>query len=203
MIIIKKSLKLQHKCIYKYYKKYHCTAGYTNLEEDRIRNAKINYQMLQTLTDITDEEILEIAKPSINKLQNLCSSVENIKDAFGITPYNLHKNSFQKSVELYPDLLNDEYVKTQLRNTKDSMIKQYKAGKLQIYGKYTFLLPDFYAACQYWFQGIKDPEGLLADQEVFCWLFRKSDKLDCLRSPHLYKEHAIRKNIAYCKNPCA
>lgn len=183
-----------------YYKKYHCTAGYTNLEEDRIRNAKINYQMLQTLTDITDEEILEIAKPSINKLQNLCSSVENIKDAFGITPYNLHKNSFQKSVELYPDLLNDEYVKTQLRNTKDSMIKQYKSGKLQIYGKYTFLLPDFYAACQYWFQGIKDPEGLLADQEVFCWLFRKSDKLDCLRSPHLYKEHAIRKNIAYCKN---
>lgn len=34
------------------------------------------------------------------------------------------------------------------------------------------------------------------DGEVFCWLFKNYDRLDCLRSPHLYKEHAIRFNIA-------
>jgi hypothetical protein len=28
-------------------------------------------------------------------------------------------------------------------------------------------------------------------------LFRKNEKLDCLRSPHLYREHPIRRNIAY------
>lgn len=183
-----------------FYKKYQCTTGYTNIEEDRIKDAKINYQMLQTLTDITDDEIKKIASPSVYKLNNLCSSVDNIKNIFGITPYNLHKNSFQKSVELYPDLLNDEYVKSQLREIKNSLMKKFKSGKLQIHGKYTFLLPDFYAACQYWFMGIKQPEGLLKDGEVFCWLFRKYEKLDCLRSPHLYREHAIRKNIAYNKN---
>ena len=64
------------------------------------------------------------------------------------------------------------------------------------YGKYTFLLPDYYAACEYWFGHIENPVGLLQDQEVFCWLFRRYDKLDCLRSPHLYKEHAIRQNVA-------
>lgn len=178
------------------YKKYGCTAGITNVEEDRIKNATINYQMLQTLTDVTDDEIYKIAQQSINKLKNISSSVDNIKAAFGVTPYNVNKNAFQKSIELYPDLLNDEYVKSQLRAIKDSMIKKYKAGKLQVDGKYTFILPDYYAACQYWFMGIENPDGLLKDGEVFCWLFRKSEKLDCLRSPHLYKEHAIRTNIA-------
>lgn len=179
------------------YKKYGCTAGMTNVEEERIKDATINYQMLQTLTDITDDEILQIADSSINKLENISSSISNIKAAFGVTPYNTSKNAFQKSIELYPDLLNDDYVKSQLRTIKDSIIKKCKAGKLQVCGKYTFLLPDFYAACQYWFMGIENPDGLLNDKEVFCWLFRKSEKLDCLRSPHLYREHAIRKNIAF------
>lgn len=178
------------------YKQNGCTAGYTNIEEDRIKNASINYQMLQTLTDITDEEILEIANSSICKLNKISSSIEDIQFAFGVSPYNIEKTAFQKSIELYPNLLNDDYVKSQLREIKDSMIKKFKSGKLRIYGKYTFLLPDFYAACQYWFMGVKNPKGLLEDGEVFCWLFRKSDKLDCLRSPHLYREHAIRKNIA-------
>lgn len=179
-----------------FYKINGCTAGYTNIEEDRIKDASINYQMLQTLTDITDEEILNIANSSVNRLNNISSSIENIQFAFGVSPYNLDKTAFQKSIELYPELLNDEYVKSQLRDIKDSMIKKFKSGKLRVHGKYTFLLPDFYAACEHWFMGIKEPKGLLEDEEVFCWLFRKSDKLDCLRSPHLYREHAIRKNIA-------
>lgn len=178
------------------YKKYGCTAGCTNIEEDRIKDATINYQMLQTLTDISEEEIEEIAKNSTDKLKNLCSSIDNIKNVFGVTPYNTNKTSFQKAIELYPDILNDEYAKSHLRAIKDSIVKKCKAGKLHVNGKYTFILPDFYAACQYWFLGIKNPKGLLEDGEVFCWLFRKSSKLDCLRSPHLYREHAVRKNVA-------
>ena len=180
-----------------YYKKYNCTAGCTNIEEDRIKDATINYQMLQTLTDITDEEIDEIANQSTSKLKNLCGSINNIKDVFGVTPYNTNKTAFQKAIELYPDILNDEYAKSHLRSIKDSMVKRYKAGKLQVHGKYTFILPDFYAACEYWFLGIENPKGLLGDGEVFCWLFRKNDKLDCLRSPHLFVEHAVRNNIAW------
>ena len=182
-----------------FYKLHNCTTGYTNIEEDRIKDASINYQMLQTLTDITDEEILKIATSSIDRLNKISSSVDDIKYAFGVSPYNLDKTAFQKSIELYPDLLNDDYVKSQLRDIKDSMIKKFKSGKLRVYGKYTFLLPDFYAACEYWFMGIKEPKGLLDDGEVFCWLFRKNDKLDCLRSPHLYREHAIRNNVACFK----
>lgn len=179
------------------YKRYNCTAGVANIEEDRIKNATINYQMLQSLTDITDEEILEIASKSVDKLNNICSSVDNIKSIFDITPYNMNKSAFQKCVELYPNLLNDEYAKYQIRKIKDSIVKKCKAGKLDVNGKYTFILPDFYAACEYWFLGIDSPNGLLDNGEVFCWLFRKSEEVDCLRSPHLFLEHAIRKNKAY------
>lgn len=183
-----------------FFKKYGCTAGYTNLEENRIGNAAINYQMLQSLTDITDEEILAIADKSVTRLNNVCSSIDSIKDIFGATPYNEYKTPLQKAIVLYPELLNDVYIRTKLREIKDSLILNYKAGKLSIYGKYTFLLPDFYAACQYWFGGIENPDGLLDDGEVFCWLFRNSSELDCLRSPHLYREHAVRTNLAYKHN---
>ena len=183
-----------------YYKRYNCSAGYTNIEEDKIKDATINYQMLQTLTDITDEEINTIIEKSNSKLNNLCSSISSMKSAFGINPYNDNMTHLQQAINLYPDLMNDEYIKVTLREIKNSMVKRFKSGSLSVNGKYTFILPDLYAACEYWFMGIENPKGLLDDGEVFCWLFRKYDKLDCLRSPHLYREHAVRINTAYNKN---
>lgn len=181
---------------YKYnFKKYNCSAGYTNIESDRIKNATINYQMLQSLIDISDDEIFAIAEPSIKKLRTLCDSVQNIKNVFGITSYNQNKTALQKAIEIYPELLNDVYIRSKLKDIKDSLIKKYRSGKLQVNGKYTFILPDLYAACEYWFLKDNNPKGLLNDGEVFCWLFRQDKELDCLRSPHLYMEHAIRKNV--------
>lgn len=179
-----------------YFKKYQCEAGKCNIEEDRIKNAKINYQMLQTLTNITDEEIDLLTQKSSERISNICSSKETMMDILGITPYNTNMSSFQKAVKLYPALLNDTYAKDVIREVKNSLLKKYRSGKLEVTGKYTFLLPDFYAACEYWFGHIDEPKGLLDDKEVFCWLFKQYDKLDCLRSPHLYKEHAIRFNVA-------
>ncbi|MCH5256462.1 MAG: hypothetical protein J1D87_04175 [Lachnospiraceae bacterium] len=179
-----------------FFKKYHCSAGRCNIEEDRIKNAKINYQMLQTLTDITDDEIDLLSQKSTNRINNICTSKETMMDILGITPYNTNMTPYQKAVKLYPALLSDTYAKDIIRDVKNSLLKKYRSGKLEITGKYTFILPDFYAACEYWFGQIEQPEGLLYDKEVFCSLFKQYDKLDCLRSPHLYKEHAIRLNVA-------
>ena len=179
-----------------YYKKYGCSAGRCNIEEDKIKNAKINYQMLQTLTSITDDEIELLTHKSSERITNVCSSKETMMDILGITPYNTSMKPFQKAVKLYPPLLSDTYAKDVIREVKNSLLKKYRSGKLEVVGKYTFLLPDYYAACEYWFGHIDEPKGLLGDKEVFCWLFKQYDKLDCLRSPHLYKEHAIRFNVA-------
>lgn len=192
--------------MYKYYdswdeykdsfKKYCCSAGRCNVEEDRIKNAKINYQMLQTLTNITDDEIDLLTHKSAERISNVCSSKETMMNILGITPYNTNMTPFQKAVKVYPALLSDTYAKDVIREVKNSLLKKYRSGKLEVTGKYTFLLPDYYAACEYWFGHVENPKGLLDDKEVFCWLFKQYDKLDCLRSPHLYKEHAIRFNVA-------
>ena len=182
-----------------YFKKYRCTAGRCHMEEERIKNAKINYQMLQTLTDITDEETELLSHKSAERISNVCNSRETMLDILGVTPYNTHMTPFQKALKLYPALLNDTYAKDVLRDVKNSLLKKYRSGKLEVIGKFTYLLPDFYAACEYWFGHVKEPMGLLADGEVFCQLWKRYPKLDCLRSPHLYKEHAIRANAAYDK----
>lgn len=178
------------------FKKYHCSAGICNPEEDRFKNAKINYQMLQSLTDITDQEIHLLTEKSAEKIRNICTSKETMMEILGITPYNTRPTAFQQAVKLYPALLNDSFTKDFIREIKNSLLKKYRSGKIEINGKYTFILPDYYAACEYWFGHIPTPHGLLNDQEVFCHLMKHSEKLDCLRSPHLYREHAIRHNVA-------
>lgn len=177
------------------FKKYNCKAGICNMEENYIPNAKINYQMMQTLSDMTDGELGRVAKRSTDKLYNLSTTVKSMLQAFGATKYNTSKTYLQQALEIYPELLSDIYAKEVLRSIKNKMVKDYKSGKLDIKGKYTFLVPDMYAFCEYLFLGMDKPDGLLKDGEVFCRLYKYSKKLDCLRSPHLYREHAVRKNV--------
>lgn len=183
------------------FKKYNCKAGICNhessIENMHVPNVTINYQMLQTLTDITDAEFHQLIERTNIKITDLCSSVRNLQQAFQVTPGNHRMSHLQQAIQIYPDVINDDYMKATLRDIKNSMVKNARAGKLSIKGKYTFLLPDFYAFCEWLFGGISHPQGLLNDQEVYCRLFTDSSELDCLRSPHLYKEHAVRKNMAY------
>lgn len=179
----------------KYFKQYNCQVGICNVEEDRIPNAKLNYQMLQSLTDVTEAEIDLLTKHSADRIKNVCSSSKTMMDILGIKPVG-NLTPFQEAIKIYPPLLSDIYVKDTIREVKNSLLKKYRSGKLEISGKYTFVLPDFYAACEHWFGHIEQPQGLLADGEVFCNLFKRANKLDCLRSPHLYREHPVRKNIA-------
>ena len=82
-----------------------------------------------------------------------------------------------------------------LRQIKKNLVTEAKAAKLDLSAKYMFLVPDLYAFCEWLFLGERNPVGLLADGEVSCCLYRQFDKLDCLRSPHLYREHAVRHNV--------
>lgn len=177
------------------FKHYHCQAGTCKEEEDYICSAHINYQMLQTLTEMTDEELLKIADPAIRRIRDLTSTVATMLDAFGADRSKPGLTPFQEALLCYPEMLNDSYCRETLKEIKKSLVIQYRAGKLPINGKFTFVVPDLYAFCQQLFIGMEHPTGLLADGEVSCCLYRRSEKLDCLRSPHLYKEHAVRRNV--------
>lgn len=176
------------------FKEYNCEACKCNEEEDKICNAKINYQMLQTLTDMKDDELLELAKNTIDDINKLGSDRETMLKILGVVDTNTNKTYLQQALEIYPELLQDTYSREVLKQVKKSLVKDAKAGKIFIDGKYTFLVPDLYAFCEWLFLGEKNPNGLLQDGEVYCNLYEDGDKLDVLRSPHLYREHAVRVN---------
>ena len=76
------------------------------------------------------------------------------------------------------------------------MLYDAKSGKIKLKNKRLFAIPDLYACCQRWFLHEEHPEGLLPNGTVACKIFRKYDKADILRSPHLFVEHGVR-NISH------
>lgn len=178
------------------FKRYNCQACKCNEEEDIIGDSTVSYQVLQTLTDITFKELEKLCQKTKQDILNVGSDLKTMLKVLGVTEYNTDKNYLQQAIELYPELLEDTYSKEILKNIKRSMVKRAFAGKLKISNsKYTFIVPDLYSFCEYLILGDKNPKGLLQDQEVYCNLYRGFDKLDCVRSPHLYREHGIRSNI--------
>lgn len=174
--------------------KYHCQAGICNIEDD-FPQATINYQMIQSLLDITNDELKTLCEESNGFIKDITSNPETMLEAFGAIEDNSYKNAFQKCLIKYPELIGDAYTRQSLRDLKDSLEKELWSAKFKVNGCYTFILPDLYAFCEWLFLHKEYPSGILQGENVHCKLFNFNDEVDCLRSPHLYMEHAIRNNV--------
>lgn len=178
------------------FKKFGCHAGICNMEEDYFKKASINYQMVQSFIDYTDSELREMCKDSTDFLTNLCSNTSNQLELFGI---NEHKrfssyNGMQKCLTEYTGLIKDNFFREQIKSFRKKLIKDLYSARFRVNGYYTFLLPDFYAMCEWLFLGKEVPIGLLGEGQVHCKLHDFNKEVDCLRSPHLYFEHSIQNN---------
>ncbi|MGG1363637.1 hypothetical protein ABE287_18620 [Bacillus velezensis] len=175
------------------YKKYGCLGAKLN-EEDPSVEGKLTYQMLQTLTDISDEELIQMSSKTVKEITTLGTDKETMLRVLGATEKKKHRTALQDALLLYPELLNDDHTKEIIKNKKKSMIKDAKSGKLLVDGaRYTYLCPDLYAFCEKLFLNIQNPKGLLSGSDVHCSLYDEG-YIDILRSPHLYREHGVRWN---------
>ena len=174
---------------------YHCAAGKCNEEEDFIQDGRYNYQYLQTLSDMTDDELKKITSRTVDKIEKIAANRDEMLKAFGAVDKNQNRNAFQDCLRIYPELLSDSYTREILKQIKKSLIKRGRAGKFDVNGKFLFLVPDLYAVCEYLFLGDQNPKGLLQDGEVSAALYQEKNKLVLLRSPHLFREYGVRENI--------
>ncbi|MBW8280043.1 MULTISPECIES: hypothetical protein [Bacillus] len=175
------------------YKKYGCLGAKLN-EEDPSVEGKLTYQMLQTLTDISDEELIQMSSKTVKEITTLGTDKETMLRVLGATEKKKHRTALQDALLLYPELLNDDHTKEIIKNKKKSMIKDAKSGKLLVDGaRYTYLCPDLYAFCEKLFLNIQNPKGLLSGSDVHCSLYDEG-YIDILRSPHLFREHGVRWN---------
>ena len=178
------------------FKKYNCQASKCNEEEAIIPDSNVSYQILQTLTDITLAELDKLSFKTRRDILNIGNDLKTMFKVLGVTESNSNKNHLQKAIEIYPELLSDNYSKMILKNVKQSMVKKALSAKVNIpNSKYTFIIPDLYSFCEYLITDEKNPKGLLENGEVYCSLYNGVDKLDCVRSPHLYLEHCVRNNV--------
>lgn len=175
------------------FKKYNCEACAFNIEEIG-KKANINYQMLQTLTTMTEEELTTIAQDTINDIEMIGTDKQTMLKVLGAVKTNKKMNYYQKSLLAYPELLTDTHSKEVIKSKKASLVNDGKAGKLRVNGYYTYIIPDVFAFCEWLFLGEDNPKGLLNNGEVYCSIFNEGT-VDALRAPHLYKEHALRENI--------
>ena len=164
------------------------------MEEEELPKSRINYQMLQTLSDMKDSEIDRLIKQSVQEIEEIGQDYQTTMRLLGATEYNKNPSYFQEALRIYPELFKDAYCREILKQTKRSLVKQAKSGRLRVNGEYRFISPDLYAFCEWLFLDIKEPKGLLENGEVYCKDYMNNDELACLRSPHLYKEWAIRTN---------
>ncbi|WP_211749678.1 hypothetical protein [Paenibacillus sp. Marseille-Q4541] len=179
----------------KLFKIHKCHASITNIEEDDISGARLCYQMLQTLTSITDEELDKLASITRNEIKLSVSEPEQMLKLIGAVGGAFKdKNHLQQALYIYPELLLDSHTKQKIKDAKGSLVRRANSGKVKVDGCYTFVAPDLYAFCEWLFNKTSNPVGLLKNGEVSCSVINPGEKVDCLRSPHLYREHAVRIN---------
>ncbi|MFF2890761.1 hypothetical protein [Paenibacillus sp. NPDC057967] len=177
------------------FKEHGCHAAKRDEEPDNFAKAEMNYQMLQTLPDLSNDELRELTAETTRDIVNIGSDRNTMLDVMGVTVTNQCKDYFQQALEIYPELLADEFSRQRLMDVKRSIVKKARSGKFKIDGIFTYIVPDMYAFSEWLFLGDKRPKGLLADGQVSCNVYAANTKLDCLRSPHLYREHAVRANV--------
>ena len=100
------------------FKTFGCEASYCNIEETDIPISRINYQMLQTLSDMTDIEIQNLTKITVKEIENIGFDYQTTLKLLGATKQNKNPNAFQKAIMLYPELFRDGYSKDILKQTK-------------------------------------------------------------------------------------
>jgi hypothetical protein len=162
----------------------------THYEEDYVEETYTNYQVLQTLSDFTDEEIQRFVHREHERILGLTKDKESMLQTLHAN--ELSESPYKAALAIYPELLREAYTRNQLKDIRKRMLYDARSGKIKTGNKRLFAIPDFYAACEHWFLKQDHPKGLLENGEIACKVFRLQGKADVLRSPHLYCEHACR-----------
>lgn len=176
------------------FEKFECTANYCNIEEQSINNTRINYQMLQQLVGVTDKEIEKLVRNTITEIESIGNDYQTTMRLLGATEYNKNPSWFQEALMIYPELFRDPYCRDILKQTKQSLVKQAKGGRIRVNGKYLFVAPNPLTFCEHLFKRIEFPNDILSNNEVYTNQFPNGVELALLRSPSLGKEWGIKIN---------
>lgn len=157
--------------------------------------AKTSYQFIQTLSSekLTDEKLKELCADTIEYLDNMKTDLDTM-----IKILSKEDDYISMALELHKELVYDEYIQNKLEDKFKSERNDARGNKLILKDSlYSYICPDLYAFCTWLFCGIENPEGIIPRNYVYNSFYNDKpyEVVDCLRSPHLYIEHGIRKLV--------
>lgn len=193
-----------------YFNKYGHSWGVSRVNKENDDEFVLtNYQYLQTL-NLSNENIKDLAQPTIdwinsigegdlmNVLLYLMGGRNDNEEDEAEQIFNEVQMDFVKALTLNPQLLKDDYIKSQILKTLKRKIKDAKIGRLWVRGNYSFQISDPYALAEFAF-GLP-VNGLLKANEMYCnfWNERTENKeILCSRSPLVHSsEHLVRSLVS-------
>lgn len=199
-----KDVKLNYQMLQTLYEMQDGSNGTVNEIELITNNTKSIIDDVGLATRVWDKEITDktkiLGKSKDELLRSKKQAVSTILGFMGINIHNEYKKPLDKALLLHSDLLHDPHVKDIIKNKKTSYVDGAKAGKILLpKSKRVFVIPDITAFADELLG--KKVKGKLENKQVSCKLFNDGDELDCLRSPHLFVEHAIRTNVVEDNHP--
>lgn len=178
--------------------KNHYTFAITKSSEESLENVRtMNYQFLQSY-DFTDEEIDELIAPTVNEVKDILSDDyrKTILYAKGVglnaNSVQHLDNSFATALMIEPDMVNDPFIKSQIRSMIRKRIDDAKVGVLKVPANYSLVSGDPYSLCQSMFG--MEVTGLLKAGQVYSkyWIDKGVEEIVSFRAP-MTSHNNIRK----------
>lgn len=160
-------------------------------------DTEICYQMVQTLLDMSNEQIDLFSATSRRHIHELSGDKNTLMRVLGISKtatISGQPDWYRMSLAQWLPLFRAPYTWEGVWDIRDKWINNGKSCKIKCRNKRLFAIPDMYAACQHWFLGEQAPKGLLNDRQIYSRIYNPQPA-SVLRSPHLYMQWTIRNFI--------
>ncbi|MBT9788678.1 hypothetical protein GPK90_04880 [Clostridium sp. MCC344] len=178
--------------------KNHYTFAITKSSEESLENVRtMNYQFLQSY-DFTDEEIDELIAPTVNEVKDILANDYRktvlYAKGVGLNANSVQHldNSFATALMIEPDMVNDPFIKSQIRSMIRKRIDDAKVGVLKVPANYSLVSGDPYSLCQSMFG--MEVTGLLKAGQVYSkyWIDKGVEEIVSFRAP-MTSHNNIRK----------
>lgn len=163
--------------------------GVTKTCPEELENERsLNYQFIQSYL-LTDEDIDELIKPTIDEIQDVLGgdwrkAVLFLK-GLGLNEKNVEhlENDFIKALMIDKRIMNDGFVRSAIFQMIKKRINRAKTGVIKVHGNFSIVSGDPYLLCQSIFGLPKT--GLLRAGEIYneYWARGDAKELVCFRAP--------------------
>ena len=169
-------------------------------ELENVRNS--NYQFLQTY-DLTDKELYELCKPTIDEIQGVlgCDWQKAIVFAKGMylneDNVDYIDNDFIKALMVDKRLIDDPFIVKKLYSMIKKRISDAAKGSIKLNGNFAIVSGDLYSLAQSIF-GLP-VTGLLKSGEVYhkYWIDKGVDEIALFRAPMTCHNNIRRRNVVH------